>query len=80
MRNSIADFRCGRSPVLVATDVAARGLGIYILLKIIDLLFIEPVCANLINYFNVNCYELKSLRTLASLNSVLGFQKSLRSL
>lgn len=30
----LAEFKCGRSPIMIATDVAARGLGRVIVLGI----------------------------------------------
>ena len=37
MNNSIiyiTEFRSGKAPILVATDVASRGLGMYIILYV----------------------------------------------
>lgn len=34
-----SEFRQGRSPILIATDVAARGLGMYIALFLFAMIF-----------------------------------------
>jgi len=48
----LQEFRAGRAPILVATDVAARGLG-KILYFVVDLLFIKPNYVQLIGIFSI---------------------------
>lgn len=61
----VSEFKAGKTPIMLATDVAARGLGKLVYYKIVDeqfFLVVSSICSIL----QIGCHDESSINFLKS--------------